>query len=294
MLLSMTGYGDARMQNESIGVAVEIRAVNNRHLKVLTKCPDRYASLENELEKRVRNIIVRGTITIAVRVKRLDLQSQYRLNQDVLKAYKKQLDALSQSLHSPGVNDLGRLLTLPGVVAEADESTGNRDEEWALICETLEAALQKLNAFRTTEGESLFNDLDYNNRLLEKQLEQVAAEAPQVVTDYRDRILERVTELLSTANVKLDSADVIREVSIFADRCDINEEITRMRSHMSQFETLLNGETSQGRKLEFLSQEMFREVNTIGSKANSVTIAHAVVEMKSAVEKMRELLQNVE
>lgn len=294
MLLSMTGYGDARMQNESIGVAVEIRAVNNRHLKVLTKCPDRYASLENELEKRVRNIIVRGTITIAVRVKRLDLQSQYRLNQDVLKAYKNQLDELSQTLHSPGVNDLGRLLTLPGVVAEADESTGNRDEEWDLICETLEVALQKLNAFRTTEGESLFNDLDYNNRLLEKQLEQVAAEAPQVVTDYRDRILERVTELLSTANVKLDSSDVIREVSIFADRCDINEEITRMRSHMSQFETLLNGETSQGRKLEFLSQEMFREVNTIGSKANSVTIAHAVVEMKSAVEKMRELLQNVE
>jgi uncharacterized protein (TIGR00255 family) len=133
-----------------------------------------------------------------------------------------------------------------------------------------------------------------NAGIISEQLVQVTEMAPQVVSSFRDRLLERVKELLATSDVTVDSSDVIREVSIYSERCDINEEIMRLRSHLEQFEAFLQGESSQGRKLEFLSQEIFREINTIGAKANNVTIAHAVVEMKSAVEKIREVLQNVE
>ena len=140
----------------------------------------------------------------------------------------------------------------------------------------------------------MLRDLRLNAGIISEQLMQVADLAPQVVASFRDRLLERVKELLATSDVSVDSSDLIREVSIFSERCDINEEITRLRSHLEQFETFLQGDSSQGRKLEFLSQEMFREVNTIGAKANNVAIAHSVVEMKSAVEKIREVLQNVE
>lgn len=122
----------------------------------------------------------------------------------------------------------------------------------------------------------------------------MAGKASQVARDYRDRLLECVRDLLKETDVEVGASDLIREVSVFADRCDINEEVTRLRSHLEQFDAFLKENVSQGRKLEFLSQEMFREINTIGSKANNIEIAHSVVEMKAAIEKMREILQNVE
>ena len=125
-------------------------------------------------------------------------------------------------------------------------------------------------------------------------MKQVAALAPQVVNDYREKLLERVRRMTTEASISVGPNDIIREVAIFADRCDVNEEITRLGSHIEQFRRMLNGSTSQGRKLEFIGQEMFREINTIGSKANSVDIAHSVVEMKAAIERIREVLQNVE
>lgn len=137
-------------------------------------------------------------------------------------------------------------------------------------------------------------DLERQCEVIETEVSQVATVAPQVVTEYRDKILDRVRRLIGDASINIGDNDVIREVALFADRCDVNEEITRLRSHTEQFRRLMNGETSQGRKLEFIGQEMFREINTIGSKANQVTIALSVVEMKAAIERMREVLQNVE
>ena len=137
-------------------------------------------------------------------------------------------------------------------------------------------------------------DLEHQCDVIEIAVRQVAALAPQVVSEYRDKILDRVRRLIGDTSVHIAETDVIREVALFADRCDVNEEITRLRSHTEQFRRLLNGDQSQGRKLEFIGQEMFREINTIGSKANQVTIALNVVEMKAAIERMREVLQNVE
>lgn len=293
MLLSMTGFGDARHQTERLSVAVEVRAVNSRYLKILTKCPEAYTALEPKIEKLVRGAITRGTVTVVVRVEPVGGRQLYRLSPEVLEGYWKQLRQLAQTIHVPTPTDLGGLLQLPGVVSE-DTGVADCASDWPAIQTALSAALETLQEFRRVEGQSMEEELRSQCRIIVEQLERIADGAPQVVEDYRNRLHERVQELLQGTDVAVDSADLIREVSIFAERCDINEEITRLRSHLDQFADFLGEETSLGRKLEFLSQELHREVNTIGSKANNVSIARCVVEMKSAVEKMREVLQNVE
>lgn len=290
----MTGFGDARKQDARLSVAVEVRAVNNRYLKVSIKCPDSYAPLEGEIEKLVRESISRGTVSVSVRVDRLGAEQQYVLNREVLQSYWRQLNQLAETIHLAAPPNLGSLLQLPGVVIEDDRSGRDPQDDWPLVREALRGALQKLQEFRGSEGESMAQELRTNARVIAERLEHVAALAPRVVTEYRDKLFDRVRELLEATSVSLDRSDLIREVSIFSERCDVNEEIARLRSHLEQFDTFLQQDVSTGRKLEFLSQEMFREVNTIGSKANNVPIAHAVVEMKAAVEKMREILQNVE
>ena len=154
--------------------------------------------------------------------------------------------------------------------------------------------MQELTEFRKKEGESAQADLECSNQVIRQQLEVVKEKAPRVVTSYRDRLHQRLTDLLKDQDVELDPESLIREVSMFADRCDINEEISRLTCHLEQFDSIISAKTSQGKKLEFLVQEMFREINTIGSKANDVEISHAVIEMKLAVEKIRENVQNVE
>jgi uncharacterized protein (TIGR00255 family) len=290
----MTGFGDARDQNERLTVAIEVRSVNNRYLKIGTRCPEAYAALEGDIEKLVRQSISRGTITVTLRVERHGGDPQYALNRDVLQQYWRQLSQAAEALHAPAPMDLTHMLALPGVVLERGDLLGEPHGEWPLIRRVLERALVRLGEFRAAEGQSMAADLRTNADVILERLDRVAALAPQVVVAFRDRVLERVRELLEATDVGVSSADLIREVSIFSERCDINEEITRLRSHLDQFEAFLGEPVSQGRKLEFLSQEMFREVNTIGSKSNNVEIAHAVVDMKAAVEKIREVLQNVE
>lgn len=290
----MTGFGDARQQTDRFSVAVEVRAVNNRYLKIVTKCPDSYASLESEIEKAVRDAIARGTVTVTIRLDRISSESPYVIDRRVLEGYWRQLNELLPTLRAGTTPDVSQLLELPGVIVERNAGNDTVESDWPVIRKTLVTALERLQTFRATEGRSMKQDLQTNAKIIATELEKVATLAPQVVHEFRDRVLDRVKELLVGANATVGASDLIREVSIFADRCDINEEITRLRSHLEQFEAFLGQSPSAGRKLEFLSQEMFREVNTIGSKANNVTIAHNVVEMKAAVEKIREVLQNVE
>jgi uncharacterized protein (TIGR00255 family) len=294
VLLSMTGFGDARVQSERLTIAAEVRSVNNRYLKISTRCPEAYSALEGDIEKLVRQSISRGTISVTLRVERHGGNHQYLLDRDVLQQYWRQLSQIAETLHVPSLGSLANLLELPGVVLERDTGLDDPHEDWPQVQSVLEEALARLSEFRATEGQSLEADLRTNAAVIREQLDRVAALAPQVVVIFRDRVLERVRELLQASDVGVSPADLLREVSIFSERCDINEEITRLRSHLDQFDAFLREPVSLGRKLEFLSQEVFREVNTIGSKSNNVEIAHAVVDMKAAIEKMREVLQNVE
>jgi uncharacterized protein (TIGR00255 family) len=294
MLLSMTGFGESRRTTDAINIAVEVRAVNNRYLKVMTRAPEAYAAFENEVEKTIRKQVARGTLNVSIRASLVGQAAATQLNHEVLASYWNQLQTLSDEVGAAMPADCSSLLGLPDAVSDGERRTLSLREHWPTVAEVLAEAVQKLNEFRSTEGESMAADLTTQCEVLESTLKTIGDRSPGVVSDYRDRVLERVREMLGDTNATIEEKDLIREVSVFADRCDINEEIKRLESHIEQFAAFLKESTSQGRKLEFLIQEMLRETNTIGSKANDVQIAHSVVEMKSAIEKMKEMVQNIE
>jgi uncharacterized protein (TIGR00255 family) len=294
VLLSMTGFGQSRREGDDLAVDVEVRTVNNRYLKINTKFPDGYGVLEGEIERIVRAAVSRGTVTIAVRVGRIKREERPGIDFETAAGYWRDLMRLAETLHAPPPPDTTALLVLPGVLQENEARTPDVDRDRPLFEGAVGEALERLQEFRRTEGDSMLADLRGNGAVIAEQLNAVAARAPEVVANHRERILVRIGEYLEAHDVEAKPADLIREVALFADRCDVNEEITRLRSHLEQFEAFLSAPESQGRKLDFLSQEMFREVNTIGSKANNVEIAHHVVEMKAAVERIREVLANVE
>jgi uncharacterized protein (TIGR00255 family) len=290
----MTGFGDCRGQDDRLCVAVEVRSVNNRYFKIVVKSPERFQPLEGEIERVVRESISRGTVNVVLRVDGIGSSLGYRLDSAVMKSYWEALNGVSSALGQSPPHDLGGLLSLPGVIVEGDSTRTDPRDAWTLIESTLREALKKLREFRATEGASMAHDLQVNLKIVSTELDEIAAKAPEIVREFRDKVHDRVRDLLQGSEASVQPADLIREVSIFADRCDIGEEILRLRSHIEQFQEFVREPQSQGRKLEFLTQEMVREANTIGSKANNVQVAHAVVEIKSAVERIREVVQNVE
>lgn len=294
MLLSMTGHGDARFHSDELAVAVELRTVNNRYLKVSVRAAEPYSLLEPEIERVVRRHIRRGTVQVVLAVRRQNRPSDYRVNTVALRSYAEQLRALHKELGLGRELDLAPLLALPGVVEEPDPLSSQPTDDWPLVEPVLLEALERLQAMRAEEGRAMADQL---LRLLEEihgHLEAIRLRAPKVVEEYRDKLHERVAALLRDMDIELDRSDLIKEVSVFAERSDVTEEVVRLDSHLGQFRDLLEEEESPGRKLDFLTQEMFREANTIGSKANDVEIARHVVEVKGAIEKIRELVQNVE
>jgi uncharacterized protein (TIGR00255 family) len=290
----MTGFGDFRGQDDRLCVAIEVRSVNNRYFKIIVKSPERFQPLEGEIERVVRESITRGTVNVMLRVDGIAATLGYKLDAAILKSYWQELNGISSALGQEAPRDLGGLLALPGVVVEGDSTRTDPREAWPLIESTLREALKKLREFRAAEGASMALDLQTNLKVVSTQLDEIALKAPEIVREFRDKLHERVRELLTGSESTVQPADLIREVSIFADRCDIGEEILRLRSHIEQFQAFVLEPQSQGRKLEFLTQEMVREANTIGSKANNVQVAHAVVEIKSAIERIREVVQNLE
>ncbi len=294
MLLSMTGYGDARVETERLSVAAEIRTLNNRYLKVVIRAPDTFAPLEPRIERLVRESLARGSVLVTLRVRSPAATLSSTIDADVLRAYWQRWSRLVTELGCPAPSDPSVLLSLPGVVLDDAAAQADVEADWPPIEQALRQALERLRGFRLEEGRAIRADLEKQCAVVRQRLEEVASRAPMVVEAYRERLLERVRELLRGTDVAVEPADLLREVSLFAERCDINEEIARLRCHLDQFDQVLDEERPQGRKLEFLSQEMVREVNTIGAKANDATIAHAVVDMKAAIDRIRENLQNVE
>jgi uncharacterized protein (TIGR00255 family) len=296
VLLSMTGYGEAHHESDSLTLAIELRALNNRYLKLSLRAPEPYNLLEPEFEKVIRRTIRRGSVQVNLRCERQFAPQDYRINATALRSYVGQLRGVWEEL---GLRDrgeilLGQVLALPGVVAEPGNLTFHLEEEWPLIQRVLDEALGKLQLMRQEEGRAMAQEFMQHRETIAGQLAHIRAQAPGVASAYRDRLHDRVRTLLAELDVKIDQSDLIKEVSIFAERSDIAEEIVRLASHLDQFQEIMNEPESPGRKLEFLTQEMFREANTIGSKAGDVAISRRVVEIKGTLEKIRELVQNVE
>ncbi len=294
MLLSMTGFGEAHHQGDGVTVSVEVRTINSRYFKLSVKCGEGYSALEAEIENAVRQQIKRGTLQVSFQVHRTKASDDYQINVPVLDSYRRQVTALQQQWHVKDPLSLESLLQLPGVISEHVTSADDAERDWPLIKSTLDGAMENLAKMRGEEGRAMTADLRANLQTIAAELAEIEKRVPLVGEQYRTRLAERLKAILEEHQVSLDAGDVIREVSIFAERSDISEEIVRLRSHLEQFDSIIELPESSGRKLEFLTQEMFRETNTIGSKANDTDIARRVIDIKAAIERIREMIQNVE
>lgn len=293
MLRSMTGFGSATGVVDGVEFSVEIRSVNNRYLRTIVKLPESWMHAEAEAEKLLRNELHRGHVTLSVRMKVSDEQAAYRVNTSALRKYIDQMKVLETDGGLTLRIDLGSLLQLPGVCEPPpmDEiCRRTRDGLMKLIAQ----AVGQLVEMRKQEGRAIEDDLFARCDQVEKGLAVVSERSPLVVQDYRDRLFARVKELTDSGEISLDAESLVREVAIFAERSDVAEEISRLKGHLEQFRKATSASEPSGRKLDFLTQEMLRESNTIGSKANDAMIAREVVDMKTAIDRIKEQVQNVE
>jgi uncharacterized protein (TIGR00255 family) len=290
----MTGQGAAHVHQDGSTVTVEVRTVNSRYFKLSVRTSEGFASLEPRVEAMVRRYIRRGTVQVDLRVEQDVAPDNFRLNEQVLAAYQRQLKTIGQHLDMDDSVQLSSLLLLPGVVEERAPTAADADAHWPAIDRALVQSLEHLTRMRVDEGEAMKVDLLENCQSIADQLDCIEARAPQVADNYRIRLRERLNRLLAEFDLQVESADVIREVGLFAERSDISEEVVRLRSHLEQFRTICESTDGGGRKLDFVTQEMFREANTVGSKANDAEIARHVIEIKAAIERIREMVQNVE
>ena len=292
----MTGFGSALCEEENISVTVELKAVNNRHFKLSLKMTDGYAALEQRIESLLRNVIERGTINAHIRIAGARGDCGYQFNMPVLQSYIKQLmDYPLPGQKSNYVPSPDMLVGLPGVIITEHETSESENEKiWTLLETAIREALDALQMMRKTEGESMTKDLTTNVESLRQLISNIAELTPRVALLYRQKLKERIEKAMEDQGLVLGDADFVRELAVYADRCDISEELVRFQSHLEQFTSAMQSKESCGRKLDFLTQELFREVNTIGSKANDADITKYVVETKTVIERIREMVQNVE
>jgi uncharacterized protein (TIGR00255 family) len=294
----MTGFGEARFQSDSLTIAVEIRAVNNRYLKIVVRAAEPYNLFEPELDKLIRKTIRRGTLQVHVRCERAAVSGDFKLNTVALRGYLEQIRYLANEMGLDGPSTaamMSQSVMLPGVAPEPGTALHQADEVWPVLEGVVEEAVTRLQKMRQEEGRRMADELLALRNAIAAELDQIRQRVPEVTRGYRERLLERVRSVIAEHPVTLQAEDVIKEVAVFADRTDISEEVVRLASHLDQFrDVVLHDEDGPGRKMEFLVQEMGRETNTIGSKAGDVQISRHVVEVKAILEKVRELIQNVE
>jgi len=304
MLISMTGFGSASADDHGMSCTVELRSVNNRFFKAVIKLPDKLALLEPEIDRILREALVRGSIVLSVSVKDHVTESSISINEAVLKTYLDKIQQLTPSLKVPAHVDMAQLLMLPGVVEAGEDSAEYVAKHQELVTRLVKAAIGKLNQMRHREGAALWADLQRHVEIIRAALARIGEQAPQVAKNYHERLRARVNQMVADAKLSLSDHDLLKEVALFADRADISEEITRLGGHLDQFVSVCqkegeaggngNAGGGDGRKLDFITQEMLREANTIASKANDTTIARLTVDIKSAIDRIKEQVQNAE
>jgi uncharacterized protein (TIGR00255 family) len=294
MISSMTGFGQASAEVEGIVYLVEVRSVNNRYFKAALRLPDIAAFLEGEIEKLVRENIGRGTLNYSLRMKNVSGQALFDVDENTLTSYVNRLKALLHKDDTRCGIDLAAMLSLPGIVQPVIPDAEHIERMKNTILKLTQLAMDQLKISRLEEGKTLVDDLMSNCRKICEDLETIGQRKDTVVRDYHEKLRKRIEELLSQAQLRIDNDLLAREAAIYADRSDINEEITRLDSHVGQFKTCCQSGESVGRRLDFITQEMLREANTIASKASDSIIAHCVIDIKCAIDRIKEQVQNVE
>lgn len=293
MIRSMTGFGEAQREEDGHVYHLEIRSVNNRYLKASIRVPDEFAYLEAPLEARIRQRVTRGSVTLRLHVRDLSAAAAAEINLAAVQRYVDQLADIEQ----PRVDlviDLATLLGLPGICQPVELTDQQRQASTELVLAMADEALDRLIEMRDTEGRALAADLKAHAETLQQRVDAIRARAPRTVEAFRDRLLARIQELTHGSGVTLAEEDLLKEVSVYAERSDVSEELSRLSSHLDQFAQFIDGNEPAGRKLDFIAQELLREANTIGSKAGDTQIARDVIEMKATIDRIKEQVQNVE
>lgn len=293
MITSMTGFGDASCERDGTHYAMEVRSLNNRYFKSVVKLPDAIAGLEPELETMLREKLGRGTITLIVKVRVDSADAAYRINRQALESYISQLSGI-KGLDGIARIDIASLLQLPGVCQEPHDQSDEIQRHGPVIRELATKAVDRLIEMRAREGKALFRDLMKHNGVIASNLADIQTRAPFVIDDYHKKLTCRVAQLMAKAELHVDQTDLLKEVAVFAERADISEEIQRLTQHLKAFEQACRTGEHAGRKLDFITQEMLREANTIASKANDAQIASHIVDIKGAIDRLKEQVQNVE
>ena len=292
MIKSMTGYGRVEALCDGRNIVVEAKSVNHRFLEIALRTPAALYPLEMEYKKKIGERFKRGRLDVSIRLEGEGAEpSRVNLNLEVARNTFDVLTRLKNELNLQESVSLQNLIGFRDIFSPPAETQLDADVLNA-VENTLQEALSMLVHMRQDEGIALFSDMQMRLRAIQEIMEAICLRAPQVVLEYQKRLSERTKDLM--AGLEIDAARLAQEVAIMADRCDITEEIVRMQSHISQFEALLQSEEAEGRKIDFLLQEMNREINTIGSKSNDVDIARQVIEVKSELGKLREQAQNIE
>jgi len=292
MIKSMTGYGRVEGLCDGRNVIVEAKSVNHRFLEIALRIPASLYPLEMEYKKKIAERFKRGRIDVSIRLEGEGSDaSKVNLNMDIARGYFDVLNRLKTEFNIQEPINLKNLINFRDIFTPPAETQLDADLLNA-VGKMLHEALTILVNMRQDEGIVLFSDMQMRLQAIGEIMGDIRLRAPQVVLEYQKRLSERINDL--TAGLELDAVRLAQEVAIMADRCDITEEIVRMQSHIGQFEALLQSDEAEGRKIDFLLQEMNREINTIGSKGNDLEIARQVIEVKSELGKLREQAQNIE
>lgn len=292
MIKSMTGYGRQKGENERREVQVEIKSVNHRYLDLNVKVPRIYSFLEEPIKTAVSAAVARGKVDIYLSINPKE-GGDVKVSPNLALAGE-YLRALWQVRDTYSLKDdisVMSLAHMPDLLTVAREEP-DAEEVKAQVLEVLGRALEEYNAMRRTEGERLCEDIARRGQEIGKMVDQVEQRSPQSVEEYRQKIAQRMTEILGDSDIA--EQRILAEAALFADKVSVTEEVVRLRSHLSQLQKMVQGDAPVGRKLDFLVQELNREANTIGSKANDYELAQIVIEIKAEIEKIREQIQNLE
>ncbi len=292
MIRSMTGYGSAELERSGQRLTAEVRSVNHRFCEVSVRGPKVALAFEDQIRHLIQDRFSRGKFNLTITwVGAGDQGEVLKLNEAVAQRYVDLMSQLKKRFNLKGEIDLGTVAALPDLFTW--EHTAMSDEEsWGLVHDVVEKSCDNMNLMKDREGAALTRDFDKRLTAIRTELDRVSERAPLRPQEAKERMVSRIKPLLD--DVEMDPIRIAQEVALLADRLDCTEECVRLAAHLDQFRHLIEGAELAGRKLNFLLQEMNREANTIGSKANDVSIGHAVIVMKEEIERIREQVQNVE
>ena len=294
MIRSMTGYGRAQSVIETMSITVEIKSVNHRYFEFNSRVPRSYGFLEEKLKSYVGSRVSRGKVECYVSIENLeDDEVEILVNHSLASSYLNALKELAERNELNLRDDLAMSsLARYNDIFTTHKKEADEDKIWNAVKEVASAAVDKFILMRETEGEKLKNDVLSRADFILEKVSLIEERSPETVKEYNDKLLARINEFLS--DVQVDEQRLLTECAIFADKVAVAEETVRLRSHIDQLRQFLNSDDAVGRKTDFLIQEMNREANTIGSKAQDVTIARNVIDIKAEIEKIREQIQNIE